>query len=155
MEFLRHTYDVTNIHIKAPLTTILCYAQISIPVQNLLRVGVTLSHLLWIQLPYIYFLLDETVAGSVTNVPYRDIHPQIIMPLNTLTLKRVLPLLKIVLKHNCVNWLLVLAGCVMSMHYSAVIRLNSGCPMIISTGDGETEKSTAIKTAIFLTGASV
>ena len=50
------------------------------------------------------------------------------------------------------NGLLVVAGCVMSLHYCVVISPNSGCPMIIATGESETGKSTAIKVAIFLTG---
>ena len=74
--------------------------------------------------------------------------------LNTLTLQRTLPLIRIVLKHNFVSGLLVVAGCVMSLHYCVVISLNSGCPMIIATGESETGKSTAIKVAIFLTGTS-
>lgn len=101
-----------------------------------------------------YFLLDETVAGHVTNVPSADIYPTIVTPLNSLTLQRTLPLLQIVLKHNFVSGLLVIAGCVMSLHYSAVIKLNSGCPMVIATGESETGKSTAIKAAISLTGRS-
>ena len=34
-----------------------------------------------------------------------------------------------------------------------IIKLNSGCPMIIDTGKSETGKSTAIRTAMSLTGA--
>lgn len=116
-----------------------------------------------------YFLLDESLAGNVTNVPSSDIYPQIHTPLNTeviflvvyaqsycilntQALKEVIPLLKIVLKHNFVSGLLVMAGCIMSLHYSAVIKLNSGCPMIMATGKSETGKSTAIKTAMAFTG---
>ena len=57
------------------------------------------------------------------------------------------------LKHNFVSGLVVMAGCIMSLHYPAIIKLNSGCPMIIATGNSETGKSTAIKTAMALTGA--
>ena len=88
------------------------------------------------------------MAGNVTNVPSTDIYPKVFTPLNTLMLQRTLPLF------NFVSGLLVIAGCVMSLHYSAVIRLSSGCPMIISTGESETGKSTAIKISISLTGTS-
>lgn len=70
----------------------------------------------------------------------------------TQALKQAIPLMKIVLKHNFVSGLLVMAGCVMSLHYSAIIKLNSGCPMMVATGKSETGKSTAIKTAMSLTG---
>ena len=40
----------------------------------------------------------------------------------------------------------------MSLHYSVVIRLNSGCPMVIATGESETGKSCQpLSTAIVAT----
>lgn len=99
-----------------------------------------------------YFLLDETVAGNVSNVPSADIYPHIITPLTTSTLQEILPQLKVVMKHNFISALLVLAGSVMALHYKSIIRLNSGCPMVIAAGESETGKSTAIKVAVALTG---
>ena len=96
-----------------------------------------------------YYLLDEAIAGHVTNVPSVDIYPHVTIPLSTSALRRVLQLL---LKHNFVCGHLVLAGCVTSLHYSSIIKLKSGCPMIIATGESQTGKTTSLKVAISLTG---
>lgn len=86
------------------------------------------------------------------NVPSLDIYPQITMPLCTRHLRRLLSVLKVVLKHNFINALLIIAGGVLALHYSAVIRVSSGCPMLIASGPSETGKSTAIKAALSITG---
>ena len=58
------------------------------------------------------------------------------------------------LKHNFINALVVIAGGVMATYYSAVIRVNSGCPMLIASGpsSSETGKSTVIQPVLALTG---
>ena len=47
-----------------------------------------------------YFLLDERVAGNVSNVPSTDIYPKIVTPLYTYTLHEVFPLLKALMQHT-------------------------------------------------------
>ena len=88
----------------------------------------------------------------MTHVPSADIYPHISLPLATASLRQPLSLLKIALKHNFINGLLIIAGSVMAAHYSAVIRVNSGCPMVITSGPSETGKLTAIRSALSLTG---
>ena len=88
----------------------------------------------------------------MSHVPSTDIYPKITLPLGTASLQQLMSLLKIVLKHNFINALLVIAGGVMATHYSAVIRVNSGCYMLIASGPSETGKSTAIRSALALTG---
>lgn len=51
-----------------------------------------------------------------------------------------------------INGLLVIAGGVMAEHYSAIIWVNSGCPLVITIGPSETGTSTAIRSALSLTG---
>ena len=99
-----------------------------------------------------FILLGKTLVGNMTHVPSTDLYPRISLPLATASLRQLLLLLKIALKHNFINGLLVIAGSVMAAHYSAVIRVNSGCPMVIASGPSETGKSTAIRSALSLTG---
>ena len=99
-----------------------------------------------------YILLGKTLVGHVSNVPSDDICPQISLPLSSSPLRRLLSVLKIAMKHNFIPSLVVIAGSVMALHYSAVIRVNSGCPAVIAAGPAETGKSTAIKSGLSLTG---
>ena len=92
------------------------------------------------------------VGGAKTNVPCADIYATISQPLSTLPLRELLVQLRIALGDNFVNSLLLLAGTVMAVHYTSVIRVNCGCPCIIATGPSETGKSTAVKAALSLTG---
>ena len=71
---------------------------------------------------------------------------------HSLPLPRLLFLLKVVMKHNFISSLFVIAGAIMAVHYTAVVRVNSGCPCLLALGPSETGKSTAIKVALSLAG---
>lgn len=84
-------------------------------------------------------------------------HPHIVTPQTTSTLQEILPQLKVVIlrKHNFISALLIMAGSKVSLHYKSVIQLISGCPMVITTGELETGKSTPIKVTVALTGTCI
>ena len=86
------------------------------------------------------------------NVPSEDIRPKIELPLTTSPMRQLLQALKVVMKHNFVPSILIIAGGVMALHYQQVIKVNSGCPTILAMGPSETGKSTSIKCALSLTG---
>ena len=98
-----------------------------------------------------YILLGKVLARN----PAVDIYPHVTMPLCTAPLKHLLSVLQIALRHNFISGLLVVAGSMMALHYSAVVKVNSGCPMVIASGASETGKSTAIKAALSITGNSI
>ena len=56
------------------------------------------------------------------------------------------------MKHNFHAALLILAGSVMTMHYSSIISHFPGCPTIVAEGHAETGKSTAMSVALSITG---
>ena len=45
----------------------------------------------------------------------------------------------------------MVAGGVMSLHYSAIVQFN-GCPIILANGPAQTGKTTAIRVALSLIG---
>ena len=51
------------------------------------------------------------------------------------------------MKHNLYSALLVLAGRLMTFHYSTMQTFN-GCPIVIPLGEAETGKSTTVLVAI-------
>ena len=99
-----------------------------------------------------YILLGQRAFGPTSNVPSTDIYPNIQIPLCTSPLRRLLSVLQVVLKHNFTSGLSLIGGTMMALHYRSVVRVNSGCPMMIAAGQSETGKSTAIKSALSLTG---
>ena len=99
-----------------------------------------------------YILLGRAMAGNQSNVPSADLYPRVHTPLSTAPLKCLVSLLEVVLKHNFINGLLVMAGSVMALHYTDVIKVNSGCPLVIASGPSETGKTTAITSGLSVTG---
>ena len=91
-----------------------------------------------------YLWLDRGIIGQIGNVPTTDLLPNIRLPLTTNNLPRLVKLLKVALKHNFYSSLLVLAGGLMSLHYSRMVSEFSGCPIVVALGEAETGKSTAI-----------
>lgn len=98
------------------------------------------------------YVLGNSLIGQMCNVPSEDIHPKISLPLTTSPMRQLLEALSVVMKHNFIQSILILAGGVMALHYRQVIQVNSGCPAIIAAGPSETGKSTSIKCALSLTG---
>ena len=49
--------------------------------------------------------------------------------------------MKVALKHNYLAGLLMVSGGVMAMHYSKIVEVLSGCPIVVAS---ETGKSTSI-----------
>ena len=83
-----------------------------------------------------YILLGSKIVGhNMSNVPSMDMRPSIKTPLTSSPLRRLLLQLKIAMKHNFPQTLLMIAGSVMILHYSAVIKLNAGCPVIMPIRD--------------------
>lgn len=55
------------------------------------------------------------------------------------------------MKHNFYPAMVLLAGAVVSFHYS-VIAKTTGCPVVIAEGQSQTGKSTALQVALGLFG---
>lgn len=81
----------------------------------------------------------------------KEVVPTILLPLSTTILHRALEILRAIMKHNFIPSILVVAGGVMSLHYSTIIRSN-GCPTIIANGPSQTGKSTAMNVALSIMG---
>lgn len=101
-----------------------------------------------------YLWFDRGIIGEIGNVSTADLLPNIQLPLTTNYLPHLVKLLKVALKHNFYSSLLVLAGGVMSLHYSSIVTEYSGCPIIVATGEAETGKSTAITASLCMLGIS-
>lgn len=99
-----------------------------------------------------YIWLDRDMLGDAGyNVPAQDIVPTIKTPLSTTHLKELLQLMN-VLKHNYISGLLVLAGGIMSLHYSSITMTFAGCPVVVAHGPAETGKTTSIKATLAMLG---
>ncbi len=92
--------------------------------------------------------LDHSVIGDVSNIPSQDLLPVIKLPLTNTgpAIIRLVSALKLTLKHNYYSSLTI-AGRVMAMHYTHLVRLYKGCPIVYAVGPSETSKSTSIRAA--------
>ena len=50
-------------------------------------------------------------------------------------------IVQIALKHNFISCLLVITGGVMALHYTILVRVFAGCPVVVCLGPAETGKS--------------
>ena len=98
-----------------------------------------------------YVWLDATLLGDCA-IPSQEVVPSIHLPLSSSILAKLMSLMEITLKHNYISSLLVLAGGVMSLHYSTLTATYSGCPITVALGPAETGKTTAVKAALAITG---
>ncbi len=98
--------------------------------------------------------LDHSVVGEVNNIPSRDLLPVIKLPLTNAgpPIKRLVSALKLTTKHNYYSSLLIVAGGVMAMHYTHLVKLYKGCPIVYAVGPSETAKSTSIRAALAMSG---
>ena len=78
-----------------------------------------------------------------------EITPPITTPLNSGVLSDLIEKLECVLQHNFTPAVLVVAGAVMSLHYSTIV-LSGGCPIVVAQGDAETGKTTAIRVGLYV-----
>ena len=101
-----------------------------------------------------YIWLDATLLGD-SAIPSQEVMPSIQLPLSSSILEKLISLMEITLKHNYISSLLVVAGGVMSLHYSTLTSTYPGCPTTVAIGPAETGKTTAIKAALAITGLFV
>ncbi len=99
-----------------------------------------------------YIWLDKNLLGDVGNVPSHCLLPKICTPLSVSPISRLLSAMKVVLKHNYLAGLLMVSGSIMAMHYSKIVEVLSGCPIVVAVGPSETGKSTSIKAALAFSG---
>lgn len=102
-----------------------------------------------------YIWLDKVAFGEAGSISMRDLLPTIRAPLSTDVLSRLLSSLKVTMKHNFLSSLLVVAGGVMSLHYSTITKEYGGCPIVIAVGPSETGKTTALTAALSLSGMHI
>jgi len=95
-----------------------------------------------------YVWLDRDLIYDFDKIKSIDICPIIEKPLTTDPLKKLITILETISKHNFSPTLMVLAGAMMSFHYSTVVQMNGGCSTIVAMGQSETGKSTAIRAAL-------
>lgn len=60
-------------------------------------------------------------------------------------------MLHIVMQHNFMPAMIMIAGAILSLHYVTITK-TSGCPIIIAEGMSQTGKSTALLVALSLLG---
>ena len=72
--------------------------------------------------------------GEIGNVPSYDVLPNVNIPLSTTPIVHLLSLSKIALKHNFISSLLVIAGCMMALHYKPWQRCTQDA-QLLSVGD--------------------
>ena len=99
-----------------------------------------------------YIWLDAALLGDGGSVPTQDVVPTVHTPLSSSVLSKLLSLMRVSLKHNFISALFVVAGGVMSLHYSTLTTIFAGCPIVVALGPAETGKTTAIKAALAITG---
>ena len=102
------------------------------------------------QSAYIWF--DKGIVAETGKVPLVDLLPKITLPLSSDILSRLVSLLRVATKHNFVSSLLVVAGGIMSLHYSTITNQFGGCPIVVARGPAETGKSTALRSAFSILG---
>ena len=102
------------------------------------------------QSAYIWF--DKGIDAETGKVPLVDLLPKITLPLSSDILSRLVSLLRVATKHNFVSSLLVVAGGIMSLHYSTITNQFGGCPIVVARGPAETGKSTALRSAFSILG---
>ena len=100
--------------------------------------------------PYIW--LNKGTLGEVGSVATNELLPTIHTPLSIDVLSRFLNVLEVVMKHNFFSAVLVVAGGVLSLHYSTIVKEHVGCPIVVAFGTSETGKTTALTAALSLTG---
>ena len=100
------------------------------------------------------YLWLPDIIPQIGNITMQRLLPTISLPLTTTSLSKVVALLKITMQHNFYASLLMMAGCIMSLHYKSIVNRFNGCPSIVAEGPSETGKSTALKVALTLTGES-
>lgn len=88
-------------------------------------------------------------------IPSTELIPTISFLLSSSVLKCIINLLRVTLKHNFPNALLILAGGVMALHYQTVTKLCKGCPAVVAIGPPETGKSTALAAALAISGTKI
>ena len=103
--------------------------------------------------PYIW--LDKLALGEVGSVPVGDLLPSIATPLSIDCLSRLVSILEVTMRHNFLSSLLIVAGGVMSLHYTSITKEYGGCPVVIAVGPSETGKTTALTAALSITGLHI
>lgn len=95
--------------------------------------------------------LSCMIAEQLGNISPKEVLPEICVPLDTAILGTVLEKIRRVMQHNFFPSVLVIAGAVMSMHYTTLLECG-GCPTVVATGQSETGKSTSIRVGMSLMG---
>ena len=99
-----------------------------------------------------YTWLDWSVEQALGNVSMKEVVPTIHLPLKTAILQRAVELLRIIMKHNFAPSILMVAGALMSLHYSSLILNSTGCPTVVALGPSQSGKSTALRVALSIIG---
>ena len=100
----------------------------------------------------VYTWLDWSVQQGLGNVSLKEVLPTICLPLNTTILHRAVKLLQAIMKHNFIASTLMVAGAVMTLHYSSLVQHSTGCPTIVAVGPSQSGKSTALRVALSIVG---
>lgn len=64
---------------------------------------------------------------------------------------RLVEVLRIVMQHNFIPAMIMMAGAILSLHYVTVTK-KSGCPIVVAEGMSQTGKSTALLVSLGLLG---
>lgn len=72
----------------------------------------------------VYIWLDWSVQQGLSNVSMKEVVPTILLPLSTTILHRAVELLRAIMRHNFIPAILMVAGSVMSLHYSTHHTIN-------------------------------
>ena len=103
--------------------------------------------------PYIW--LDRIALGEAGSIATNELLPTIHTPLSIDVLSRLLNVLEVVMKHNFFSAVLVVAGGVLSLHYSTIVKEHIGCLVVVAFGPSETGKTTALTAALSLSGMHI
>ena len=89
----------------------------------------------WDQMPTEYVWLQKRLLGGSGSIPTSKIVPTIHTPFDTSSLRRLVSLLKSAMKRTFLSSVLLLSGGIMTLHYVALNKYFSGCPVVVATGD--------------------
>ena len=102
--------------------------------------------------PYVWLNKDFVYDGD--KIKSADISPTIPVPLSGNPLAELITTLEVICKHNFLPALTMVAGVIMTFHYTTIKDMFGGCPISVAVDDSETGKSTALKAALSLFGCN-
>ena len=102
--------------------------------------------------PYVW--LNKYFVYDGDKIKSADTSPKIPLPLSSNPLTELITTLEVICKHNFLPALTVVAGGIMTSHYTTIKDMFGGYPVSVAIGDSEAGTSTALKAALSLFGCA-